>query len=83
MGVPLSCGPVLVWFPVGRSIDRALGLGNQGIYVVDAVPAPGRSRLWDAFPPMILEPGLDLVGIEPQEPPELQVRDRALLRPDI
>src|SRR6185436_3624904 len=40
MGVPLSCGPVLVWFPVARGIDRALGLGNEGVYVVSAVSVP-------------------------------------------
>jgi hypothetical protein len=30
-----------------------------------------------------LEPNLDLIGIEPQESAELQVRDRALLGPGI
>ena len=66
MGVPLSCGPVLVWFPATRSIGFTFGLGNKGIYVVGAVLAPVRRWLWDAIPPMILEPGLDLIGIEPQ-----------------
>jgi hypothetical protein len=47
-------------------MDLALSLGNEGIYVVGAVPATGRSWLWGAFPPMILEPGFDLIGIEPQ-----------------
>jgi hypothetical protein len=32
---------------------------------------------------VILEPNLDLIGIESQEPAELQVRDRALLGPGI
>jgi hypothetical protein len=79
---PLSCGPVLNWFP-GRSMDFGFGQGNEGIYVVGAVLAPMRSWLRDAFPPMILEPGLDLIGIESQEPPEFQVRDCALLGPEI
>ena len=63
---PLSCGPVLVWFPAGRSIGFGLGPGNEVIYVVGAVPAPGQNWLWDAFPSMIVEPGLDLIGVEPQ-----------------
>src|SRR6266850_812001 len=33
--------------------------------------------------PPFVWPCLDLIGVEPQEPPELQVRDRALLRPSI
>lgn len=32
---------------------------------------------------MILEPGLDLIGIESQEPAELHVRNHALLGPGI
>jgi hypothetical protein len=83
MGIPLSCGPVLVWFPATRSIDVSFGRRNEGIYAVGAVLAPVRCWLWDAISPMILEPGLDLIGIESQEPAELHVRNRALLGPGI
>src|SRR6185436_20495846 len=83
MGVPLSCGPVLVWFPVAGSIDLTFGLGNQDIYVVDVVPAMERHWRWGYFLPVGLEPRLDLVGIEPQEPSEFEIWDGALLGPSI
>jgi len=56
MGVPLSCGPVLVWSPVAQSIDRALCLGNEGMDVVGAVLVPARSWLWSGILPVGLEP---------------------------
>jgi hypothetical protein len=63
MGFPLSCGPVLVWFPATRSIGFTFGLGNQVIYVIRTVPASAWS--WSGIAPLIVEPGLNLIGVEP------------------
>lgn len=66
MGFPLSCGPVLVWFPATRSIGFTFGLGNQVIYVIRTVPAAVGGWRWSGIAPLILEPGLDLIGVEAQ-----------------
>ena len=83
MGVPLSCGPVLVWFPVERSIDLSFGLGNQGVYAIGARPVPARSGLWGGLPSVGVEPGRNLIGVEAQQPSELEMWDAALLRPGV
>jgi hypothetical protein len=56
----------LVWFPATRSIGFTFGLGNQVIYVIGAMPASAGRWSWSGIAPLIVEPGLDLVGIEPQ-----------------
>ena len=64
-------------------MNLAFGYSNQGVYAIGARSAPARSRLWGRLSPVGVEPALDFVGVEAQQPSELEVWNTALLRPSI
>jgi hypothetical protein len=73
----------LVWFPAGGSIDSALGLGNQVVYVTVSGAASMGDRWGRDTSSAFFQPGVDLVGVEAQQSPELEMGDRALRGPGI
>ena len=68
MSFPLPRGPVLVWFPAGRSIDFAFRSGNQVVYVIVSAAASMGDAGKRGISAALLQLGVDLVSVEAQEP---------------
>jgi hypothetical protein len=74
MGIPLSCGPVLNWFPE-RSMDFGFGQGNEDIYAVGAVLAPIHwARRGRRLELTSRQPRVNLLALKADDPVDLQRR---------